>query len=367
MKIAILDFGSYVLPYDFYLIKTLLKKDISVDFYCSNTKYNGQFLNALMSSENKLCKVYQQEISKTTTKGRVARLIGYLTHLKKLWGNRKYYDSIILQFPGIWIIDVFYFILLKNKFAITIHNPVPHNYTGLFYFPYYILAKISNKIIFPSEFTAGVFYSNYSRSFENKGLIIRHGLIGIEPNSNKVEYDKIKNISKIAFWGTIKPYKGIELLLDTSENLSTIKNISDIHIYGAWSDELKITMAKYKNNPKLKIVDKFLNENEVKDLYNKNYIFILPYINGSQSGVMYTLLMAGQYFISTDVGDSAILLRKFGLENLILKSRTPEDISECLNYFNSNIAYINQQMNALQDYCEWEKILNEKTIQKLQK
>jgi len=49
-RIAIVDAGSFILPYDFQLVKALAGRDEGVDFYGSTTRYNAEFLDAHAAS-----------------------------------------------------------------------------------------------------------------------------------------------------------------------------------------------------------------------------------------------------------------------------------------------------------------------------
>ena len=47
MNLAIVDPGSFVLPYDYQLVRALAARGDRVDFYGSTTRYNGEFLAAM--------------------------------------------------------------------------------------------------------------------------------------------------------------------------------------------------------------------------------------------------------------------------------------------------------------------------------
>jgi len=47
VRVALVDGGSFVLPYDYQLAATLAGQGIEVEFHGSRTRYNGELLEAM--------------------------------------------------------------------------------------------------------------------------------------------------------------------------------------------------------------------------------------------------------------------------------------------------------------------------------
>jgi len=45
--VALVDGGSFVLPYDYQIVAALAAQGIAVDVFASRTRYNGELLEAL--------------------------------------------------------------------------------------------------------------------------------------------------------------------------------------------------------------------------------------------------------------------------------------------------------------------------------
>ncbi len=164
----------------------------------------------------------------------------------------------------------------------------------------------------------------------------------------KLGVGKTKNI---LFFGYIKPYKGLDILLRAMPFL--IKKMPDIHliiageVYG--KDDIyldlidKLQLKKY-----VTFLKRFVQDEEVEMLYKAADVLALPYKHATQSGVMQIALDIGLGAVATPVG---------GLPEIVLQDRTgkiarstkPEDFAEAV------IAYFQMDMEKLAHNLAFEK------------
>ena len=352
-KIALIDSGSFVLPYDYHLITSLKGAGYEIDLYCSETIYNPQFIDALRLEEK--VNVISLAISKTSS-NRIRGILNYFFLWAKIIYKRHQYEYIILQFPTIWIVDLICLLIIRKRSAFLVHNHKPHDRKSKIYTPYMVISKAVNLLIFISDYTQEKFIETYGRKYLNKTQLIPHGLLSITPESSTKPYSKPPNNNTVIYWGNIKPYKGIEFIKELSIQKNTKQIDINIEIFGKWSQEL-ISLKNELIDLNIKISDKFLTEQEVLSLLDKEAVFILPYKTATQSGAMYTLLNYGKYFIATDVGEIGRIFREHQLSNLLIDYNDPSSVETALKYLKENALYVQNKMQAIQESSKWKNII----------
>ena len=353
-RVAIVDGGSFVLPYDFQLANALVRGGIAqVDFYGSATKYNAEFLDAMRLLPGVEMKIYT--ISGSVA-GRITGVMAYCALLFRLWQMRKRYDVINFQFSILWPLELPLLFLLRKKFIFTIHNAVPHDHSGRYDLPTRWLARIAKTLIFPSNFTRNEFFHRYGRCSIEKSMVLPHGLLPVAPNSEVVEYQCAHQPQSLIFWSTVKPYKGVELFATLARSEALRSRGLTLEIYGAWSAELKELKAELVELG-VQVHDEFMGPNQLLSLLSRKAIFLLPYLEASQSGALYSLLNHGCYFICSDVGDLGGFMRESGLDSLLLTDRSAEAVLCCLDYLLAHGEDVRRRFELSQWRFKWESLI----------
>jgi len=353
MRMALVDFGSHVVFYDYYLAKGLVNLGHQVVYFGSDTKFNNEYLEALSNEGG--CRVISKPVSRSVS-SRWRGLCAYLSLAWNIWHHRNEYDRVNLQFCTLWPVEIILFWLLRKKFIYTVHNAVPHDYIGNTYWPFRVLAHLAKEIWFPSEATAESFYRRYSQRFRSKGKVVQHGTMGVYPGCPLSPYKIPRHIEGVAYWSNIKPYKGIELMLALVKRRAASNANDVIEVYGRWSKELYPIRDEIRllNG---QVVDRFLSSDELTLLLSRDLVFLLPYKSASQSGVLYTLLHHGRLFMATDTGDLGAFLRRFSLEGLILNDATVESVDQCIAWLKENLPYVITRFTAAQSELSWSNSL----------
>jgi glycosyltransferase involved in cell wall biosynthesis len=196
---------------------------------------------------------------------------------------------------------------LKIKVILTQHDYLQHHKNRLRLFEKYVLRSV-DKIICLSKFVATSLYSVGCYNV----IKIDHG------NSYEIEVSKVKQhieISRhenenirILFVGAIKPYKGIELLLEAANELINKHNIKNLsfHIKGYASKSYAPKIIKQISKLELKdyvvFTPTFLsNEQLFTEIANCD-CGIMPYLRATQSGLPYIYYSFGKPIIMSNVG-----------------------------------------------------------------
>lgn len=171
--------------------------------------------------------------------------------------------------------------------VITQHNYTPHENKSMLPGTYECL-KYADKIICLSKQVK----NRFPVDFQHKVEVINHG------NTYKKEILRYKNTGvdkqgfiDILMIGSIKPYKGVMLLLKAFSELVKEKDFLRLNIIGKCDKSLKDRIENYVaiNNLGGKVIRKydFITYEEMLTFIEKCDLGVLPYKWGSQSGLPY--------------------------------------------------------------------------------
>ncbi len=354
-RIAIVDPGSFVLPYDFHLVKALAASGRSVDFYGSTTRYNGEFLEAMRALPG--VQVSARAISSSVAPRWRGALAYGLQLLSLLWRARRY-ELVNLQFSGFWPAELLVFGWLRRRFVFTVHNAVPHGFEGRQHGPTRRLAERASRLVFVSEASRDDFMHRYGDTFCAKASVLPHGLLPVTPAAPRVPYTSTTVPRTLVFWGRVQPYKGVELFADLARSPEVRRRGLALAVHGAWAPELAPLRDELAQLG-VTIRDTFLGDAELLALLAQDAVFLLPYQRATQSGVHYALLNHGRYFFCTDTGDLGAFMRRHGLERLLLRDRTPEAVLACLDHLAVHGDDVRQKLAAAQAALSWERLVAE--------
>ena len=276
--------------------------------------------------------------------------------LKDIFFNRHSYKKIHFMWSIFFLFESILFIAISKKLVFTFHNPVPHSYKHKVYWPYKLIMKLSSIIIFVSNFTMTTFLESYGPHPNNK--LLQHGLMPIEDFSDN-QINLNTHLEKvILFWGRVEEYKGVDIFADFLVSYP-------IEIFGKWSSDLVYLKKKLSKVKNILIKDEYLSIDELKQMLSRDVIFILPYKDASQSGILYTLLAYSKVFISSDVGENNAFLIKHGLDQLIFNRNDPESFDKAIKYAFEEYNEIKSKLFEIKDEYQWSQTMDKRKIYEL--
>lgn len=197
----------------------------------------------------------------------------------------------------------------------TIHDPYPH--IGLKISNRYYedvtqrwIVSQSSKFIVLGERMKQLLAKRYNIPLENIE-VIPHG----EHSFHKRFKSKVRILNnhkrrfiRILFFGEIRRNKGIEYLIKAEPIIS--KKFSDykICIAGKFQGDFKYYRKFIKCADMYEIIDNYIPNNQVADLFENSDIVVLPYINATQSGVLHLAFGFGKPVIATNTGSISEVL-----------------------------------------------------------
>jgi FkbM family methyltransferase len=167
-----------------------------------------------------------------------------------------------------------------RKIIWNVHNKQPHETTNADQIKDFmrLLAQSAYKIVIHSKITTQVIkiLCGNDEKILRKIIFVPHphyaGIYGNLSQQNSLSNDKLK----ILFFGQIRPYKNIELLIKVFNDLDF--DDAELNICGSCNNEnYKQNLLNLIKMDKIKTDFRFTADNEVAKLLEQNHILLLPY------------------------------------------------------------------------------------------
>ncbi len=214
----------------------------------------------------------------------------------KIWKIFSELDTDIVHFtsshPWNFIISFF----IKQPIVYTLHEPkILLGENPLLIFSYHLMISRAKRIIILAE----TFKEYLLKKDIPKERIyqISHGAFSFFRKWTKPD---IKEESMILFFGRIEKYKGLDYLLKAF--LLIKKEISKIKLTIAGPGNLRPYLKNIKNHSRLEILNFFIPDPKVAELFQRAKVIVLPYIEATQSGVPSIAYSFKKPVVATDVG-----------------------------------------------------------------
>jgi glycosyltransferase involved in cell wall biosynthesis len=222
------------------------------------------------------------------------------------------YDLIHLQGSNFWF-NLNQYVCRKVPIICTIHDPVPHTGIPLKNRVFQALAqKISvsqaDAIIVHGKKLHATMAAIYKIAEENI-FVIPHGEFSfyrqLRQSGRNAPPSRL-NAKQILFFGEVRKNKGLEYLIRAEPLISAAYNNYSILIAGRFIDQegnnLKYYRSLMKNPARFEIINRFIRNNEVADIFEQSTIVVLPYVSASQSGILALAFGFGKAVVSSNTG-----------------------------------------------------------------
>jgi glycosyltransferase involved in cell wall biosynthesis len=349
--VAIIDGGSFVLPYDHGLALGLVRRGHAVDFHGSRTRYNGEFLDDLRRQPG--IEVQARDISGSVAP-RWRGALAYGALWLGVWRRRRRYAAINLQFSALWPLELPLLWLLRRQLVFTVHNAVPHGHRGRRHRPTGWIAALARRLVFVSASTRDDFVRRYGARHAARSVLLPHGLLPPAPGVAARAYALRPAPQALVFWGTVKPYKGVEIFAELARSQAWQATGLTLEVHGKWDAALH-PLRDQLIGLGVTVQDRYLDAATLQALLAREVVFILPYTQATQSGALYTLLHQGCSFVCADSGDLGDFMRRFGLQGLLLRERSAAAVIACLAQAGTQATA--QALQQAQDQMQWDATL----------
>lgn len=352
-RVAIVDGASFVLPYDHGLACGLAQRGWRVTLFCSETRYNAEFLDALPAAVT----VRRFAVSRTAA-SRWRGVWNYARLWLEVWRRRAEFDAVNLQFSILWPLERWFLRRLPADvpFVFTLHNAVPHGFTGERHGPTAEALRLARHVVFLSRASRDDAERRYGPLPHASVLPI--GLMPVAAGDAVLPYGAVPAPEALVVWGNVAPYKGVELLLDLARDPAWRARGLPLEVHGRFEPGLEGLRAELVAAG-VTVVDRFLTPAELHALTARPVVFLLPHRRATQSGALYTLLHRGCRVLCSDSGDLGDFMRRHGLGGLLLEDRTPASVLAALDRLRHEPDRWATAFAAAQRSADWEAGLAE--------
>jgi len=131
----------------------------------------------------------------------------------------------------------------------------------------------------------------------------------------------------VLFFGRIHQYKGLDVLLEAADLVQ--KTVPDVKILIAGAGRDLDHRATLEDDPRCIVRRGYLSNAEVAEVFQEASLVVLPYIEGSQSGVVRIAYVFGKPVVVTNVGSLSEAVRP-GVTGLIVPPRDPRALADAI-------------------------------------
>jgi glycosyltransferase involved in cell wall biosynthesis len=119
----------------------------------------------------------------------------------------------------------------------------------------------------------------------------------------------------ILFFGTIRPYKGLEDLIDAYDALPRDTQQYRLLVVGETWEGWTLPLEKIATSPnrhEIEVINRYVTDAEVPDLFARADLVALPYLRSSASGPLHLAMARGLPVVVTDVGGLTQAVEGYG-------------------------------------------------------
>jgi len=224
--------------------------------------------------------------------------------------------------------------LLHRKYPVvtTIHEPKPLLVEAMRTFllnriqvmDNQLLIKFSDKIIVHGEPHRKYLLAQKVPSY--KVEVIPHGDFSLYAHCQRSDVT-VSETGNVLFFGRVVSYKGVDYLIQAGKLIK--EHIADVAITIAGEGEFRKYEKLIGNDKTFVVLNRFIPDEEVAELFGKASVVVLPYIAGTQSGI---ISIAGSFkkpVVATDVGNSSEMVED-GETGFIVPPKNASTLAEAI-------------------------------------
>lgn len=198
------------------------------------------------------------------------------------------------------------FLLRKRPLVLTVHDPVPHMGEDMKSFNSFwgrrmLYSRLQRKMA-DSLITHGEFLCDKLKAITdkpNKVFSVHHGPLGLLFDA--ADQTPAGNVFAFLFFGRMQKYKGIEFFINAVDLLKN-EGLNVQGILAGKGPELTEAKSSIAGKQHFIIKDYFLSPKEVASTFDESDVVVIPYVEGTQSGVAALAIGRGKPCIITRVG-----------------------------------------------------------------
>jgi len=244
-----------------------------------------------------------------------------------------------------FVMAAFYNLKVRAK-ILTFHDPSPHNERNISFlkrinnYLYYCIKKYCLKKIPYLHVNARSHISEIKANFHipESHIFPTHMVSNIvedffKKGTRTSELAALKDSSytKVLFFGRIRPYKGIEFLVQAVERL--LKFHYKVQLILAGEGNIYFDYQSVEDH--LILINRYIDNSEIHAIFSVSDIVVLPYVSATQSGIVSLSYYYSKPIIATNVGGIPELIMN-GKTGFLVQAGNPHSLEEKMRYLMEN-------------------------------
>lgn len=202
----------------------------------------------------------------------------------------------------------------------TVHDPIPHHCPSWWedWFRNYLNYWVHGHLLFLSDSLTNEFIKRY----HYRKSLIHYSWLSVYDYFTSYPKGVNKFGRYILFFGAIKPYKGVDVLIDAYKRSSLTEEGVKLVIAG--KGQLAHDSASLGNN--IVLENRYIDNAELANLIRHSEYVVLPYLSATQSGCVMSAYAFSKPIVATNVGDLPHSVAD-NITGLICESNDVEDLA----------------------------------------
>jgi len=261
-----------------------------------------------------------------------SKLYYYLTGFLKIFFHLRKDDNLSvlhLHWLKFSVVDFFILSLIQSftdtKIIFTVHNVLPHENNGMDKFFYPLIYKKVDVFTFHSKSSHDKLLNELNIKVVNFDLIPHYGY-----EVGGVPFQTVEN--SLLFFGTIRDYKGLDVLLAACIKLS--KELKwNLNIYGKPEinlDALKAYVGRNNLSDRIQWNTGWIEEEKIDEIFLSHDIVVLPYKEIDNSGLLHLAMSYGKPIIASRLGSLMDLIHD-GENGILFEAKNSNDLARCIS------------------------------------
>jgi glycosyltransferase involved in cell wall biosynthesis len=362
MKVAMIDPSAFTPPYDHHLCDGLSEAGLDVTLVTTGFNYEG-WDNGIPYQKNELFYSLTNRLYPSMDSSWHRQLLKGTEHIKDSLLLVRYLkrlnpDVIHFQWLPLPFVDQLFVERLKRIAPVihTVHDTTPYHGATPSRFQVWGVRSA------PKRFDQLIVHTEDGKDQlqereipGSKISVVPHGVLrypDTETSSANASSRQTDNENVVLFFGSIKKYKGIDVLLHAfSVMKSETRERTTLKIAGSVSmsiDELQELATELGIENRIDWDIRYVPDEEVPSLFETADVVVFPYRNADQSGALMTALPYGTPIVASDVGGFSDVLDD-GTHGHLVEPETPDDLSDALEDVLSNESKRNRMGESVRD------------------
>ena len=219
---------------------------------------------------------------------------------------------------------------LKSRVLFVCHNVFPHER-----FPFdRALTKMALK-------RGDYFILHSSKEAEELQTIMPEAAYRVNMHPTYSEFKTVENDSEavpvdqasvLLFFGFVRPYKGLKVLIEAMSSIPEIVHLNIVGDFGGSKEEYRHLISDLHLTDRISVRDGYVPDREVGEYFERCDAVVLPYLDATQSGIAQIAFGFEKPVIATTVGGLPEVVRD-GETGVLCEPGDPEELSRAIQRF----------------------------------